>query len=135
MSRNSMPTLTPHQTLASCISSATMPSKSSTMPMAAAPWWTEHSPNLVTSDWKLRSQDIDSLWKNMMTLCYAAIGSTGRISPTTTPLLEQANSWLTPEGLHVLGLPSSPLSSQKELLPIPIPSHPNLSQYPHELHT
>src|SRR6266850_1011534 len=133
MSKSFTPTLTPHRTLASHVSFATMPSKSFTMPMAAAPWWTEHSPNLVTSGWKLRSQDIDSLWRNVMTLHYATTASTGRMSPTMMPLFEQADSWLTPEGLHALGVPSSPSSSQKEPLPTSIPSHPNLSQYPHDL--
>src|SRR6266850_3522066 len=134
MSKSSTPTLTPHQTLASRVSFMMTPSKSFTMPMAAVPWWTEHSPNSVTSGWKLRSQDIDSLWKNVMTLHYAATVSTGRTSPTTTLSFEQADSWLTPEGLHALGLPSSPLSSQKEPQPVSILSHLNLSQYPHDLH-
>src|SRR6267142_2466785 len=128
-----MPTLTPHRTLANHISFATMPSKSFTMPMAAVPWWIEHSPNSVTLDSKLRSQDIDSLWKNVMTLHYAATTLTRRISPITTPSFKQANSWLTLEGLHMLGLPSSPTSSQKEPLPVSIPNHLNLSQFPHNL--
>src|SRR6266850_308460 len=119
MSKSSTPTLTPHQTLASRVSFMMTPSKSFTMPMAAVPWWTEHSPNSVTSGWKLRSQDIDSLWKNVMTSHYTTTTLTGRISPTTTLSFEQADSWLTPEGLHALGLPSSPSSSQKEPLPLP----------------
>jgi len=103
--------------------------------MAAVPWWTEHSPNLMTSGWKLRSQDIDSLWKNVMTSHYTATDSTKRISPTMMPLFEQADSWLMPEGLHTLGLPFSPSSSQSEPLPVSILNHPNLSQYPHDLCT
>src|SRR6266850_6680652 len=126
MSRNSTPTHALHQTLVSHVNFAMTPSRSSTTTMAAVPWWTEHSPNLQTSGWKLRSQDIDSLWKNVMTLCYVGIGSTKKTSPTTTPLSKLADSWLMPEALHALDLPCLPSSSPIEPLPTSPQNHPNL---------
>src|SRR6266850_6733436 len=130
MSKSFTPTLTPHRTLASHVSFATMPSKSFTMPMAAAPWWTERSPNLVTSGWKLRSQDIDSTWKNVITWHYAIKGSTGKTSPTTMQSSELEDFWLMPEVLHGSERPCSPSSSQIDNQPASPPNHLNLFPYP-----
>src|SRR6267142_3905603 len=94
--------------------------------MGAAPWWTERSPNLEISGWKLRLQDIDSSWRNMMTWHYAIKGSIKRTLPTTMPLSELGDSWLTPEALHGLEVPSSPSSSLTDPQPMSLLNHPNL---------
>src|SRR6267142_252192 len=129
MNKNSMPTHALLLTLASHASFATMPSKSSTTTMAAAPWWTEHSPNSETSGWKLRSQDIDSTWRNVITWHYAVKGSIGKTLPTTMQSSELEDFWLTPEALHGSEQPCSPSSSQKDNQPASPPNHPNLFPY------
>src|SRR6266850_931727 len=100
MNKSSTPTHALLLILASHNSFATMPFRSSTTAMAATPWWTEHSPNSEMSGWKLRSQDIDSTWKNVITWHYAVKGSRGRTSPTTMQSSELEDFWLTPEALH-----------------------------------
>src|SRR5882672_6167020 len=128
--KNSMPTHALLLTSASHASFATTPSKSSITTMAAAPWWTERSPNSEMSGWKLRLQDIDSTWKNMITWHYAAKGSKGRTLPTTMQSSELEDFWLTPEALHGSERPCSPSSSQKDNQPTSPPNHPNLFPCP-----
>src|SRR6266850_1602812 len=127
--KNSTPTHTLLLTSVSHASFATMPSKSSITTMAAAPWWTEHSPNSEISGWKLRSQDIDSTWKNVMTWHYATKGLTGKNSLTTMQSSELEDFWLTPEALHGSERPCSPSSSQIDNQPTSPQNHPNLSLY------
>src|SRR6266850_2772944 len=124
-----MLTHTPHPTLASRISFATTPSRSSTTTMAAAPWWTKQSPNLEILGWKLRSQDIDSSWRNVITWHYALRGLTRKTLPTTMPSSELGDFWLTPEALHELEAPCSPSSSQTNNQPMSPQNHPNLCPY------
>src|SRR6266850_1606137 len=128
--KNSTPTHALLLTSVSHVSFATMPSKSSTTTMAAAPWWTKHSPNSEMLGWKLRSQDIDSTWKNVITWHYAAKGSTGKTSLTMMQSLELEDFWLTPEALHGSERPCSPSSSQIDNQPASPPNHPNLFPYP-----
>ena len=97
--------------------------------MAAAPWWIEHLPSLEILDWRVRSQDIDSSWRNMITWHYAVKGSIERTSPTTMPSYELEGSWLTPEALHRSEQPYSPSSSQKDNLLASPQNHPNLYPY------
>src|SRR6267142_2394122 len=117
-------------TSASPSSFATMPSRSSTTTMAAMPWWTKHSPNSEMSGWKLKSQDIDSSWRNMITWHYTIKGSTGKTSPTTMQSSELEDFWLTPEVLHGSERPCSPSSSQIDHQPASPPNHLNLFLYP-----
>src|SRR6266850_2251122 len=124
--KNSMPTHTLLRTLANHVSFATMPSRSSTTTMAATPWWTEHSPNSEMLGWKLRSQDIDSTWRNVMTWHYAVKGSTGKTLSTTMQSSELEDFWLMPEALHGSERPCSPSSSQKDNRPASPPNHQNL---------
>jgi len=70
--------------------------------MAAAPWWTEQSPNSEISGWKLRSQDIDSSWRNVITWHYAIKESIRKNSPTAMLSSELEDFWLMPEALHRL---------------------------------
>src|SRR6267142_4300509 len=128
--KNSMPTHALLLTSASHASFATTPSKSSITTMAAAPWWTERSPNSEMSGWKLRLQDIDSTWKNMITWHYAVKGSIGKTLPTTMQSSELEDFWLTPEALHRLERPCSPSSSQIDNQPASPPNHLNLFPYP-----
>src|SRR6266850_7449281 len=127
--KNSTPTHALLLTLANHASFATMPSKSSTTTMAAVPWWTEHSPNSETSGWKLRSQDIDSTWRNVITWHYTVRGSIGRTLPTTMQSSELEDFWLTPEALHGSERPCSPSFSQKDNQPASPTNHPNLFPY------
>src|SRR6266850_6338963 len=128
--KNSMPTHAPLLISANHVSFATTPSRSSTTTMAAAPWWTEHSPNSETSGWKLRSQDIDSTWRNVITWHYAVKGSRGKTLSTTMQSSELEDFWLTPEALHGSERPCSPSSSQKDNQPTSPPNHPNLFPCP-----
>src|SRR6266850_4835242 len=128
--KNSMPTHTLLRTLANHVSFATMPSRSSTITMAATPWWTEHSPNSEMLGWKLRSQDIDFSWRNVITWHYAVGRSTRRTLPIVMQSSELEDFWLTPEVLHGSERPCSPSSSQKDNRPASPPNHPNLFPYP-----
>src|SRR6266850_7495267 len=129
MNKNSTPTHVLPQTSVNCISFATMLSRSSTITMAAAPWWTKHSASSGILDWRVRSQDIDSSWRNVITWHYTIKGSIGRTSPTTMPSCELEGSWLMPEALHGSEQPYSPSSSQKDN-PLASPqNHPNLYPY------
>src|SRR6266850_8014858 len=128
--KSSTPTHAPLPTSANRDSFVMMPSKSSTTTMGAAPWWTDHSPNLGMSGWKQRSQDIDSTWKDMITWHYAIKGSTGRTLPTTMQSSELEDFWLTPEALHGSERPCSPSSSQIDNQPTSPLNHPNLFLYP-----
>src|SRR6267142_804613 len=132
--KNSTPTHALLLTSVSHASFATMPSKSSITTMAAAPWWTEQSPNLEMSGWKLRSQDIDSTWKNVITWHYAVKGSIGKTSPTTMQSSELEDFWLMPV-LHGSEQPCSPSSSQIDNQPTSPPKHPNLFPYPLNPHS
>jgi len=97
--------------------------------MAAAPWWIEHLPSLEILDWRVRSQDINSSWRNVITWHYAIKGSIERTSPTTMPSYELEGSWLTPEALHRSEQPYSPSSSQKDNLLASLQNHLNLYPY------
>src|SRR6267142_5560553 len=135
MNKNSMPTHTLLLTSASHTSFAMMPSKSSITTMAAAPWWTERSPNSEILGWKLRSQDIDSTWRNVIIWHYTVKGLRGRTSPTMMQSSELEDFWLTPEVLHGSEQPCSPSSSQIDNQPASPPNHPNLFPYPLDPHS
>src|SRR6267142_1381752 len=128
--KNSTPTHVLLLTSANHVSFATMPFKSSITTMAAVPWWTERSPNLEMSGWKLKSQDIDSTWRNVMTWHYAIKGSTGKNSLTMMQSSELEDFWLMPEALHGSERPCSPSSSQIDNQPASPLNHPNLFPYP-----
>src|SRR6267142_736984 len=129
MNKNCMPTHILLLTSANRVNFATTLSRSSTITMAAAPWWTEHSPSVEISDWRVRSQDIDSSWRNVITWHYTIKGSIGRTLPTTMPSYELEGSWLMPEALHGSEQPCSPSSSQKDN-PLTSPQN-HLNLYPY----
>src|SRR6266850_203134 len=129
MNKNGTPTHVLLLTSANRISFVMMPSRSSTTTIAATPWWTEHSPSLEILDWRVRSQDINSSWRNVITWHYTVKGLIRRTSPTTMPSYELEDSWLMPEVLHRSEQPCSPSSSQKDN-PLTSPhNHPNLYPY------
>src|SRR6267142_261 len=129
MNKNCMPTHILLLTSANRVNFATTLSRSSTITMAATPWWTEHSPSLEILDWRVRSQDIDSSWRNVITWHYAIKGSIRRTSPTMMPSYKLEGSWLTPEALHGSEQPCSPSSSQKDN-PLTSPQN-HLNLYPY----
>jgi hypothetical protein len=94
--------------------------------MAATPWWIEHSHRSGTLVSTQKSYITDSAWRNVMTLHYLAATSSMRSSRTTKSSSPPLNSWLTPEALQELVLPSSPKSHHQSPLPNVSPRHPNL---------
>ena len=105
---------------------ATMPSKSSTPIMAAAPWWTEHSHKSGIPVSTQRSYVIDSAWWHVMTSHYLAATWPAQSSRTTRSFSPALNSWLTPEALRESAPPSLPKSHHQPLPPDASLHHPNL---------
>jgi hypothetical protein len=121
-----MPILAPPLTIQNHVTFAMTPSKSSTLTMAAAPWWIEHSRKSETPGYTQKSYVIDSAWRNMMTSHYLATiwpTQSSRTMRSSSPALD---SWLTPEALQESAPPSLPKSHHQSLPPDESPRHPNL---------
>jgi hypothetical protein len=119
-------------TLASHLSFAMTPYRSSTSAMAAAPWWIEHSPSLATLDWKRKPSAIDTTWRNVITWRYTAHASSktsALMMRHSSPLLDTC---LMPEALA--GSEPSSFSMHYQTSPHVLNQsqhHPNLSPYHH----
>jgi hypothetical protein len=121
-----MPILALPLTIQNRVTFATMPSRSSILTMAAAPWWIEHLCKSETPVYTQKLYDIDSAWRNAMTSRYLAVTWPEQSSRTMRSSSPALDSWLTPEALQESAPPSSPKSHHQSQLPDASPRHPNL---------
>jgi hypothetical protein len=122
-----MLTLAPLLTIQNHVTFMMMPSRSSTLTMAATPWWIEHSHKSGTLASMQRWYVIDSAWWNMMTSHYLAATSHVQSSKTMRSSSPALDSWLTPEALQESAPPSSPKFHHQSPPPAAFPHHPNLN--------
>jgi hypothetical protein len=123
----SMLTLAPLPTIQNHVTFVMMPSRSFTPTMAAAPWWIEHLHKSGTPASMQRWYVIDSAWRNVMISCYLAATSHAQSFRTTRSSSPALNSWLMPEALQELALPSSLKFHHQSPPPATFPHHPDLN--------